>query len=115
MDSLKLPPEPSQDVDFSLWKKDVILWSKLTDTKIKKRGRALQYSCRNHERLREIVLNIDDKLIDCKKGLENVLKIIGEVIGKSDEQIEREDFQNFINMKMTPAENFGEFFKYKQV
>ena len=83
MDSLILPPAPSEDMDYNLWKKDIIVWSKLTETPKSKRGRALQYTCQKDERLHGLVMNISEDNIDCDEGLDNVLNEIGKIIGKS--------------------------------
>ena len=76
MSSLKLPPEPTENINYTLWRKDVVVWTKLTDTVKANRGRALQFACRNKKRLHEDVLDIDDAQVDCEEGLENVLKVL---------------------------------------
>ena len=108
--SLNLPPEPTNDMDYDLWRKDVIVWSKLTSTPKIKRGRALQYSCRHNKRLHEVVLGIEDKLVDCKNGLVNVLKTIDTIMKKSDHQIAVEAFEKFLNLEIEPSETLEEFF-----
>ena len=110
MDSLELPPAPSLAIDYNLWKKDVIVWSKLTSTDKIKRGRALQYSCRNHEKLHEAVLNIHDELVDCDEGLNNVLEIIDKILDKTQHQKTVEAYENFLNLEFKPTQNIEEFF-----
>ena len=109
MDSLKLPPEPTLDINYTLWRKDITVWTKLTDTVKVKRGRALQYACRNNKRLHEAVLDIEDNLVDCNQGLENVLEVIDKLLGKSKHWTTVEAFEHFMSLQLEPTQNLEEF------
>ena len=74
--SMELPSDPSNSINYELWKKDIQIWAKLTDTMKIRQGRTLQYACRGNEKLHEAVLNLEDKLVDCDDGLNNVLKVL---------------------------------------
>ena len=106
MDSLTLPPAPSEDMDYYLWRKDIAVWTKLTETPKAKRGRALQYICRKDERLHNLVMNINDDKVDCNDGLENVLNEIDKILGKSQYQLSVDAFQKFLDLKIHVTERF---------
>ena len=110
MDSLTLPPAPSKDMDYYLWRKDIVVWTKLTETPKAKRGRALQYICRKDERLHNLVMNINDDKVDCNDGLENVLNEIDKILGKSQYQLSVDAFQKFLDLEINPSQNLGEYF-----
>ena len=97
MASMKLPPEPSDN--YTLWRKDIEVWKKLTDTPKAKMGVALQYACRNKERLHEAVLNIPDEQVDGEEGITNVLKVLDELhcVDKRDSALRcYNDFESLI-------------------
>ena len=107
--SIDLPPDPTSSDNYELWRRDIQVWAKLTDTLKIKQGRALQYACRNNSKLHEAVLNIDDKVVDCDDGLENVIKVIDESLRKSDYQLTVEAYDNFTKLKRKPSETLQEF------
>ena len=109
MTSLSLPPVPSSTTEYSLWRKDVAIWAKITDITKIKQGRALQYVCRGNEKLHEHVLNIDDNLVDCENGLENVLNVIDKILAKSDYQVTIDAFESFVNIKRKPSQTLQDF------
>ena len=104
-----LPPDPSDSGDYELWRKDVQVWAMLTDTIKIKQGRALQYAVRGNEKLREAVLHLDDHLVDCDNGLENVLLVIDDILRKSDHQLAIEAYENFTNLKKEPSQNLQQY------
>ena len=110
MDSLILPPEPTEDMDYDIWRKDVLIWSKLTNTPKIKRGRALQYTCRNYKKIHEIVLDIDDRVVDCKNGLVNVLKVLDAFMKKSNYQKAIDAFEKFMKLEISSSQSLEEFF-----
>ena len=71
MTSLELPPEPTED--YLLWKKDLALWQKLTETPKEKMGIALQYVCRSNYKLHEAIVNIDSNKVEKKGGIDEVI------------------------------------------
>ena len=107
--SLKLPPEPTQDINYSLWRKDVIVWTKLTDTARANRGRALQYACRNNKRLHEAVLDIEDNQVDCEEGLENVLKVLDNLHNIDKTQSALDCYLEFDSLKRKENQKVSDF------
>ena len=107
--SMDLPPDPSSSENYELWRKDIQVWAKLTDTLKIKQGRALQYACRSNSKLHEAVLNIDDKVVDSDDGLENVIKVIDNILRKSNYQLTVNAYENFINLKKKPSQTLEEF------
>ena len=72
MSSFKLPPNPSHAQSYELWRKDAIIWKKLTDTAKEQQGLALQYACRENPRIHEAVVNIDSAKVESETGFDNV-------------------------------------------
>ena len=77
MTSLELPPEPTED--YLLWKKDLALWQKLTETPKEKMGIALQYVCRSNYKLHEAIVNIDSNKVEKEGGIDEVIKVLDEL------------------------------------
>ena len=65
MDPYNLPEDPSTAADYSLWRKDVVIWQKLTDLPKFKHGLALQYACKSDARIHEEIVSIDIEEVDC--------------------------------------------------
>ena len=91
MSGFKLPPDPSTAGSYTLWRKDVIIWKKLTDIAADKRGLALQYACRSKDstnrsnRIHEAMVNIPEEEVECPEGFDNVLKVLDQLF-KIDEK-----------------------------
>ena len=96
MDLLQLPPEPSDN--YVLWRKDIEVWKKLTETPKDKLGLALQYTCRNRKRLHEAVLSIPEEQVEGENGINNVLQILDELhyIDKTDSAVT--SYNNFMSL-----------------
>ena len=77
--SMKLPPEPSSSTSYTMWRKEIEIWRKLTDTDKKKMGAALQYACRQNKKINDVVMDIEERLVDCDDGLDNVLEVLDQL------------------------------------
>ena len=107
MASMKLPPEPSEN--YNLWRKDIDLWKKLTDTPKEKMGVALQYACRHNMRIHEAVLNIPAASVDCEAGLDNVLKVLDNLHNVDQKESVVKSYEEFMSLKRRPNQKMAEF------
>ena len=107
MSSIELPPPPSNN--YILWRKDIELWKKLTDTPRTKMGYALQYACRKEERIHEAVLNIPENLVDGENGINNVLKVLDALHVKDKREAAWEYYNNFISLKRKINQSVANF------
>ena len=107
MSSMKLPPEPTGD--YVLWKKDVELWQKLTDTPKAKMGIALQYVCRNNSKLHEAIVNIDSEKVDKEGGIEEVIKVLDKLHNIDQKESTLNSYEVFENLKRKENQTVPEF------
>ena len=118
--TIKFPQDPSTATNYELWRKDVIIWKKLTNIEENKQGLALQYVCRGSERIHEAVTNIPTEKVECPEGFDNVLTIIDELfkIDKRDiEMKECSEFNSLIKEEEQTMAYFIELFdsKYRKI
>ena len=73
-----LPADPSTAENYHLWRKDAVIWKKLTSLPREKQGLALQYTCKLNPSIQEAVLNIDTSIVECDQGFNNVLMVLDE-------------------------------------
>ena len=106
---MKLPPETSKDQDYNLWKKDVDIWAKLTDTPEAKRGRALQFACRSNKKLHEAVLKVEDEKVDCADGLKNVIEELDKIYNIDKKETAIQCYQDFLSLKRKPNQKIADF------
>ena len=107
MDSIKLPPEPT--ADYLLWKKDIILWQKLTDTPKEKMGIALQYVCRNNPKLHEAIVNISPEDVDKEGGINEVIKVLDKLHSFDMKQSTVDSYENFQRLLRKKGQSVAEF------
>ena len=107
MASMELPPEPSEK--YELWRKDIEVWKKLTETPKVKMGPALQYACRNNERLHEAVLNIPEVEVDGENGIDNVLKVLDKLHHKESKDDNFEYYNDFVSFKREENKSVASF------
>ena len=108
--NMKLPPEPPQSgQNYRLWRKDVELWKKLTDTPKRKMGVALQYSCRTNQKIHEAILNIPEAQVDCDDGIDNVLKELDKLHNVNEKENAVKNYEEFLAMKRKPNQKIPEF------
>ena len=109
MCSMKLPPEPSSCENYQLWRKDVEVWSKLTDTPAAKRGLALQYACRTNQKLHETILEIPSEQVECEEGLENVLKVLDTHHNVNKKEVAIKSYKDFLSLRRKQNQTISEF------
>ena len=108
---MKLPPEPSTSENYSLWRKDIELWRKLTDTPKEKMGIALQYSCRTNKKIHEAVLNIADTDVEGEAGIDNVLKVLDELHNVDKKETAIQCYQEFLSLKRKQNQKIPDFIR----
>lgn len=106
---MNLPPEPPTSDNYALWRKDIELWKKLTDTAVAKQGLALQYACRTNKKIHEGVLNIDSEQVDCAEGINNVLKVLDELHNMDQKETALQCFQEFEALRRKDDETVPDF------
>ena len=74
--SYKSPTDPSNAPDYRLWRKDALIWQKLTDVPKAKQGLSLQYACKANARIHEAVVDIESEQVECEDGFKNVLEVL---------------------------------------
>ena len=94
--SLKLPPEPTDN--YILWRKDVAIWKKLTDTPRDKMGAALQYACRHNQKLHEAVLEIPEADVDGEGGIDKVLGVLDCLHNVDKQQTAIQCYEKFLSL-----------------
>ena len=110
MSSMKLPPEPPTGADnYTLWRKDIDLWKKLTDTPKSKMGVALQYACRSNRRIHEAVLNIAETEVDCEEGIANVLKVLDTLHNIDEKETALQLYEEFEVLKRKHDQKVSDF------
>ena len=69
---MKTPPDPSAAKDYTQWKKDIVIWDKLTDLPKAKRGLALQFAIQKDD-VRETICALPDTEVEAEDGLQKVI------------------------------------------
>lgn len=109
MCSMKLPPEPSSSDNYQLWRKDIEVWAKLTETLPAKRGLALQFACRSNKKLHEAVLEIPSAEVECEQGLNNVLKVLDTLHNVDQKDTAIKSYKDFLSLKRKENQTIAEF------
>ena len=104
---MKLPPEPTDN--YQLWRKDVAVWAKLTDTAVEKRGLALQYACRHNKKLHEAVLNIEEAQVEGAEGLDHVLEVLDQLHNVDKRESAVACYKNFDTLKRKENQKVADF------
>ena len=113
MTSNKFPEDPSTATNYKLWRKDVLIWKKLTSIERNKQGLALQYVCKGNDEIHEAVTNIEDEKVECAEGFNNVLAVLDKFfnIDKRDIEIkECSEFESLIKEEQQTMANFVNMF-----
>ena len=97
----KLPTDPSTAENYSLWRKKILIWQKLTDVPLCKQGLTLQYACKGNSRIQEAVLNMANENVECQDGFVNVLNVLDKILKCDPKDEELNFYQQFetINRK----------------
>ena len=96
MDTIIMPTDPSTAPNYALWRKDIVIWQKLTNLPKEKHGLALQYACKLDLKVHERVANIDLTEVEADTGFETVLEILDQLYNfdeKDEEIITYDKFQ----------------------
>ena len=93
--TIQFPQDPSTATNYKLWRKDVLIWKKLTNIEENKKGLALQYVCRGSERIHEAVTDIPTENVECSEGFDNVLTVIDELLKIDQRDIEMRECSEF--------------------
>ena len=109
MTIISLPSDPASTENYSLWKKDAIIWSKLTDLSKSKQGLALQYSCKINPRVHEAVVNINPAEVECNEGFNNVMNVLDELFKVDSREEELKDYYNFENLKRKERQTIADY------
>ena len=113
MSSNKYPEDPSTASNYKLWRKDVLIWKKLSSIEANKQGLALQYVCKGNEEVHEAVTNIPDEQVECAEGFNNVLAVIDKLFNvdkRDQEKKECSDFDSLIKDERQTMANFVNLF-----
>ena len=109
MPSFKLPPDPSSSNSYVLWRKDALIWQKLTGVAKAKQGLALQYACRGNARIHEAVTNIDDARVECDDGFKNVLAVLDALFKLDEKDEEMKAYQEFETARREDGQTIADF------
>ena len=109
MNSFTLPTDPSTAKDYATWRKDAMIWTKLTDLPSNKHGLALQYVCKSDVTVHEIIANINSCEIESNEGFQTVLKTLDEIFNYSESNEEIKAYDNFQLIKRENGEAVSDF------
>ena len=107
--SFKLPTDPSTAKNYSLWRKDALIWQKLTDVPIAKQGLTLQYACRGDDRIQEAVLAIETEKVECNDGFKNVLEVLDKLYKVDDKDEEMKAYHQFESISRKDNQTIADF------
>ena len=107
--SFKLPPDPSLAKSYDLWRKDALIWKKLTDTAEAKQGLALQYACRGTQRVHEAVVNIETAKVECAAGFNNVLDVLDKLFKVDKKEAEMKTYNEFEYIRRGDSQTIADF------
>ena len=94
-----LPTDPSTAENYNLWRKDAVIWQKLTCIPKAKQGLALQYACKSNNSIHEAILNIDAEEAEGDNGFNKVLKVLDSLHNYDEHTEEIKFYDRFQNLK----------------
>ena len=109
MSTFKLPPDPSAASNYKLWRKDALIWKKLTDVAADKKGLALQYACRSNERIHRAVTDLPDIEVECAAGFENVLACLDRLFKTDQKDEEVKCYHDFETIQRKDDQTIADF------
>ena len=101
---------------YELWKKELLLWNKITDLPKKKIGITVALSlpedCQFGKDIRSSVLeNIKSDTLEGENGMESITNYLDSILGK-DEAVDKFDrFKDFVFCKKTAEESIDEYIR----
>ena len=109
MAAFNLPTDPSNTKNYSLWRKDAVIWQKLTSVPRAKQGLALQYACKANARVHEAVVGISSDDVECDEGFNNVLKVLDELFKVDDKEEEMKAYYQFEKISRNDGQTIADF------
>ena len=107
--AFELPIDPSTVKNYNLWRKDVLIWQKLTDVPLSKQGLSLQYACKGNIKIQEAVLAIDSEKVEGDDGFKNVLDVLDTLLKTSPKNEEMQLYQHFESIKRKEGQTIEDF------
>ena len=107
--AFNLPTDPSTAEDYSLWRKDAVIWQKLTSVPKAKQGLALQYACKSKPRVHEAVVSIASEEVECDQGFENVLKVLDNLFKTDKKEEEMKAYYDFEKISRSDGQSIADF------
>ena len=107
--AFKLPTDPSTAKNYALWRKDILIWQKLTDVPVAKQGLTLQYACKGDSRIQEAVVDIDSDKVECNEGFTNVLKVLDDLFKTDEKDEEMDAYHKFENISRKENQTIADF------
>ena len=105
----KIPPDPSLAKSYELWRKDVMVWQKITDIAKEKQGLVLQYACRGSRRIHEAIMNIEDAEVESENGFGNVLKVLDRLHNIDKKEAEMKTYHEFESVRREDGQTIADF------
>ena len=109
MASYRLPPDPSKASSYELWRKDAVIWQKLTGLAKPKQGLALQYSCTGNDRIHEAVTNIEPEKVECEDGFKNILEVLDKLFKVDEKDSEMKAYHEFESIRRGDSQTIADF------
>ena len=107
--AFNLPTDPSTAPSYPLWRKDAVIWQKLTSVAKEKQGLALQYACKSNPRVHEAVVSIEDAKVECEDGFKNVLEVLDGLFKVDEKEEEMKSFHQFENISRAEEQTVADF------
>ena len=112
MSGFKLPSDPSLSKDYSLWRKDAIIWQKLTSVEAEKQGLALQYACQSDPRVHEAVVDVESEKVECADGFKNVLAVLDKFYKVDEKEAEYKAYHEFENISRSDDQSMADYINH---
>ena len=103
------PTDPSTAQDYRLWRKDALIWQKLTDVPKAKQGLCLQYACKANARIHEAVLDIESVKVECEEGFQNVLEILDFLFQQDEKDEEIKIYHQFETISRSEDQTIADY------
>ena len=109
MATFNMPTDPSTAENYNLWRKDAVIWQKLTSVPKAKQGLALQYACKSNTRVHEAVVGINSEQVECDEGFNNVLKVLDDLFKVDAKEEEMKAYYQFEKIHRADGQTVADF------
>ena len=109
MNNLKLPPDPSNASSYQQWKKDILLWAKLTDVPKNRQGVALQFATQKDPQVHETLCNLDSAQVETDTGLQTVINALDTIYITDKTEAGYSAYEQFESAKRQDNESIPDF------